>query len=85
MTRYEYIEITGDCRESGMYNYPVSADNINEYAKDGWRFVEFRYGGATCLMEREVEELRNLKSENLVKLEPKQSNRYPLDYDDYSS
>jgi len=54
---YEYKEISGDEYESrfGTETCPVSVDDINQLAKEGWRFVCFRGNGHTAIMERGYE------------------------------
>jgi len=54
MKKYEYIELEGGYRESGIYKYPVSLDLINEYGQDGWKFCYTTNDGFTVVMEREL-------------------------------
>lgn len=50
MKTYEFIEVFGEPVENGIYSFPVSIDQLNEY---GWQFTYTTNNGHTVVMQRE--------------------------------
>ncbi len=56
--RFEYKELTKGkpTQEFGnkFYSEQVTVEDINNAAKEGWRFVSYASNGKTAILEREV-------------------------------
>ena len=50
--KYEFVEVMGQRKESGIYNYSVTIDELNEYGDQGWQFAYTVNDGHTVVMQR---------------------------------
>ena len=54
MKKYEFVEVCGKSRENGIYTYPVTIEEINEYGQLGWQFAYTTNEGHSVVMQREI-------------------------------
>ena len=54
MKQYEFMEVKGQDMENSLYRYPVSAEDLEPYGKEGWSIAYSINDGFTVMMQREI-------------------------------